>query len=98
MIHAPVTDGQRPAYFGLYPAIVTGLVDPDKLGRIQVKFPWLSIEDENEVRSWATLLSTYADHNQGFQFLHEVDSQVIVGIEAFHPRRPYIDGACRQGK
>ena len=34
-------DGDAPRYFGVYPAIVTDIVDPDSLGRIEVKFPWL---------------------------------------------------------
>jgi uncharacterized protein involved in type VI secretion and phage assembly len=98
MIHAPVTDGQRPAYFGLYPALVTDIVDPDKIGRIEVEFPWLSVDDENDVRAWATLLSPYADKEQGFQFLPEKGSQVVVGFEAGDARRPYIVGACWNGK
>ncbi len=97
MIHAPVTDGQRPNYFGLYPALVSDLVDPDNLGRIEVEFPWLSMDDENEVRAWATLLSAYADENQGFQCLPEKGSQVVVGFEAGDPRRPYIVGSCWNG-
>ena len=35
------TDGTAPRHFGVYPAIVTDIVDPDSLGRIQLKFPWL---------------------------------------------------------
>jgi len=97
MIHAPVNDGHRPAYFGLYPALVTNIQDPDKLGRIEVKFPWLSSDGEQGVRAWATLLSPYADKNQGLQILPENDSQVVVGFEAGDPRRPYIVGSCWNG-
>jgi hypothetical protein len=32
-------DGEARRYFGVYPAIVTDIVDSDSLGRIQVKFP-----------------------------------------------------------
>jgi uncharacterized protein involved in type VI secretion and phage assembly len=87
-------DGGGPRYFGLYPAIVTDIVDPESLGRIEVKFPWLG---ESDVRAWATLLTPYADNDQGFQMLPSVDTQVVVGFEAGDPRRPYIVGACWNG-
>lgn len=90
-------DGDAPRYFGLYPAIVTDLVDPDSLGRIEVSFPWLGA-DGDTVRAWATLLSPYADDDQGFQVLPEVDTQVVVGFEAGSVRRPYIVGAAWNGR
>jgi len=98
MIHQFQIDGGGPRYFGLYPAIVTDLVDPDKLGRIEVKLPWLGEGQGAEVRAWATLVSPYADDNQGFEFLPERDTQVMVAFEAGNPRRPYILGACWNGK
>jgi uncharacterized protein involved in type VI secretion and phage assembly len=85
------------AHLGLYPAIVTDIVDPAGLGRIQVKFPWFG-GDGADVRAWATLLTPYAGDDQGFEFLPEVDTQVVVGFEAGNPRRPYIVGACWNGK
>ena len=40
---APV-DGAAPGYYGVYPAIVTDLVDTEKsIGRIEVRFPWLGV-------------------------------------------------------
>lgn len=90
------TDGGGARYFGVYPALVTDLVDPENLGRIELKFPWLGAEGEN-VRAWATLLTPYADNDQGFQMLPEVDSQVVVAFEAGSLQRPYIVGACWNG-
>lgn len=90
-------DGGTQTYYGVYPAIVTDLVDPDSLGRIQVKFPWLGTDGDADVRAWATLVSPYADNEQGFQALPEVDSQVVVAFEAGNLRRPYIVGACWNG-
>lgn len=98
MIHEFTPDGGRQLYFGLYPAIVTDVVDPDSLGRIEIKFPWLGTDGAEEVRAWATLLSPYADNDQGFQALPGVDSQVVVAFEAGNLRRPYIVGACWNGR
>ena len=72
------TDGQARRHFGVYPAIVTDIVDPDNLGRIEVKFPSLG-GDGDSVRAWATLLTPYADDNQGFLALPAVDTQVAIG-------------------
>lgn len=91
-----VPDGGQPGYFGLYPAIVTDIVDPDRLGRIEVKLPWLG-EAGDEVRAWATLLSPYAEKDQGFLAYPAVDTQVVVGFEAGNLRRPYIVGAAWNG-
>jgi uncharacterized protein involved in type VI secretion and phage assembly len=98
MINEFTPDGGRQLYFGLYPAIVTDVVDPESLGRIEVKFPWLGTEGEADVRAWATLISPYADDDQGFEALPERDSQVVVAFEAGNLRRPYIVGACWNGR
>lgn len=90
-------DGRAPAYLGVYPAIVTGIVDPDSLGRVEVSFPWLGASGE-DVRAWATLCSPYADDGQGLLVLPEVRSQVVVAFEAGNLRRPYVLGAVWNGK
>lgn len=91
-------DGAHPAYYGVYPALVTDLVDPDSLGRVQVKFPWLGTTGDQDVRAWATLCSPYADSDQGLLILPEVDSQVVVAFEAGNLRRPYVVGAVWNGR
>lgn len=91
-------DGSAPGYFGVYPAIVTDLVDPDRLGRIEVRLPWLGSDGDRDVRAWATLCSPYADDDQGLEILPEVDSQVVVAFEAGNFRRPYIIGAAWNGR
>ncbi len=90
-------DGDAPRYFGVYPAIVSDIVDPDRLGRIEVKLPWLGAAGD-DARAWATLLSPYADDDQGFQALPAVDTQVVVAFEAGVLRRPYIVGAAWNGR
>jgi uncharacterized protein involved in type VI secretion and phage assembly len=92
-----INDGAGPRWFGLYPAIVTDLLDPDRKGRIQVRFPSFG-EAGRGVRAWATLLTPYADDDQGLEILPEIDSQVVVGFEAGDPSRPYIVGSCWNGR
>lgn len=83
-------------YFGVYPAIVTDVVDPEQLGRIRVSFPWLG-DDAADVFAWATLLSSYAEDDAGFLALPSVDTQVVVAFEHGDLRRPYIVGAAWNG-
>jgi len=56
VLHTPA-DGSAPGYFGVYPAVVTKLVDPDRLGRIEVRFPWLGTTGDRDVRAWATAMA-----------------------------------------
>ncbi|MBB5019140.1 uncharacterized protein involved in type VI secretion and phage assembly [Chitinivorax tropicus] len=83
--------------FGLYPAIVKDIVDPDSLGRIQVSFPWLGDEGAS-VTAWARLVTLYADDDQGWEILPAVDTEVIVAFEAGALERPYIVGAVWNGR
>jgi uncharacterized protein involved in type VI secretion and phage assembly len=95
-IGAFIPDGSAGRHFGVFPAIVTDIVDPESLGRIQIKFPWLGA-DGDSVRAWATLLTPYADDDQGFEILPAVDTQVVVAFEAGDLRRPYILGSAWNG-
>lgn len=90
-------DGGGPRYFGVYPAIVTNIVDERHLGRVEVRFPTLGAEGGKSVRAWATLCSPYAGDDQGLEVLPEVDSQVVVGFEAGDFRRPYVLGGAWHG-
>ena len=89
----PRHDGDGPRWYGLYPARVSDLVDPDSKGRIKVRFPSLGAAGDS-VSAWATLVTPYADDDQGLMILPEVDSQVMVAFEAGDLARPYIVGAC----
>jgi uncharacterized protein involved in type VI secretion and phage assembly len=91
-------DGAGPRFFGVYPALVTKLFDdPDRMGRVEVRFPSLGTDGDQDVRAWATLCSPYADGDQGLQIMPEKGSQVVVAFEAGDFRRPYIVGAAWNG-
>lgn len=91
-------DGSAPGYFGVYPALVTDIVDTEKLGRIEVRFPTLGTDGDRDVRAWATLCTPYADKDQGLAMLPEVGSEVVVAFEAGNWRRPYIVGCAWNGQ
>jgi uncharacterized protein involved in type VI secretion and phage assembly len=94
---APPDDG-GPRYHGVYPAIVTNIVDEQNLGRVEVKFPWITADGERDVRTWARLCSPYADNEQGMQVMPAVDSEVIVAFGAGLFEWAYIVGSVWNGK
>jgi uncharacterized protein involved in type VI secretion and phage assembly len=73
--------------------IVTNNTDPDNLGRVKVKFPWLA-DDESW---WARIASPMAGKDRGFYFLPEIDDEVLVSFEHGDMSRPFILGALWNG-
>jgi uncharacterized protein involved in type VI secretion and phage assembly len=80
---------------GVTVAVVTNNQDPDKLGRVKVRFPWLSDEDESQ---WARVAAPMAGKDRGVFFLPEVDDEVLVTFEHGDIRFPYVIGALWNGK
>lgn len=89
--------GRRDAnrIFGVVVGIVTNNKDPKEMGRIKVRFPWLSDEDESQ---WARVLTPMAGNNRGFYYLPEVDDEVLVAFENGVIDFPYVLGAMWNGK
>jgi uncharacterized protein involved in type VI secretion and phage assembly len=76
--------------YGVVTAVVTNNKDPDKLGRVKLKFPWLSDSEESW---WARVAAPMAGKSYGAYFLPEVDDEVLVAFEHGDPRFPYVVGA-----
>lgn len=81
--------------YGVVIGIVTNNEDPEGLGRIKVKFPWLSDEDESD---WARVATLMAGNERGTYFLPEVEDEVLVAFEQGDVRFPYVIGALWNGK
>lgn len=87
--------GQRDLFYGVTVGLVTNNQDPDKLGRVKVKLPWLSEEHESH---WARVLTPMAGPQRGLYFLPEVDDEVLVAFEHGRVEFPYVLGALWNGK
>lgn len=74
--------------------IVTNNKDPKGWGRVKVKLPTLSQQDESH---WARVVGLGAAKNRGFYCLPEVDDEVLVGFEHGDIHRPYIIGGVWNG-
>jgi uncharacterized protein involved in type VI secretion and phage assembly len=75
--------------------VVTDNKDPDKLFRVKVKLPALSIQDST---FWIPVVSLGAGKERGWFFLPEVDDEVLVGFEHGDINRPVVLGALWNGK
>jgi len=74
--------------------IVTNNQDPNEMGRVKVKFPWLAEGTESH---WARIASPMAGQNRGMVFLPEVNDEVLVAFEHGDLNRPYVLGGLWNG-
>ena len=74
---------------GLTIGIVTNNKDPDGLGRVRVKFPALSDQEESW---WARVVTPGGGSNAGLMFMPQIDDEVLVGFEHGDLRRPFVLG------
>lgn len=79
---------------GLVPAIVTNNNDPEKLGRVKLKFPWL---DDNLESDWARTVQM-GGGSGGSLMIPEVDDEVLVGFEQGYLSRAFVLGGLYNGK
>ncbi|HEX5283582.1 MAG TPA: phage baseplate assembly protein V [Bryocella sp.] len=80
---------------GVAVGLVTNNQDPDGLGRVKVKYPWLGDDDESY---WARLVVPMAGNDRGTWFLPEVDDEVLIAFEQGSLDYPYVLGALWNGK
>jgi uncharacterized protein involved in type VI secretion and phage assembly len=88
-------DGAAARVSGVVVGVVTNNQDPEGMGRVKLKFPWLSNEDES---NWARVAAPMAGKGRGLYFLPEVEDEVLVSFEQGDVRFPYVVGALWNGK
>jgi phage protein D/phage baseplate assembly protein gpV len=83
-----------PPIYGAVVALVTNAQDPENLGRVKLKFPWLSEDFESD---WARVSYPGGGPDRGFLCVPEVDDEVLVMFERGDMRRPYVIGGLYNG-
>ena len=90
----PGDGGEAARVQGVVTGVVTNNQDPDGMGRVKVRFPWLSASDESW---WARLAVPMAAADAGTYFLPDVDDEVLVAFEHGDVRFPYVLGGLWHG-
>ena len=80
---------------GVVPALVDDVNDPDKQGRVRVKFPWLAEQYKSD---WCRVAHAGAGPDRGFMILPEVGDEVLVAFEQGEVRRPFVLGGLYNGR
>jgi uncharacterized protein involved in type VI secretion and phage assembly len=93
-----VAGGLGGRWYGVYPALVNSVKDPDGQGRVEVTLPWAPDTGSGQYKVWARLATMMAGNNRGSWFVPDVDDEVLVGFEGGDPRRPYVVGALWNGR
>lgn len=72
------------------PALVTKNEDEDKLGRVKVRFPWMSAHEES---GWIHVAAPGAGAQRGLFFVPEIDDLVLVAFAYGRIDRAYVIGS-----
>jgi uncharacterized protein involved in type VI secretion and phage assembly len=94
-LHTRSTQGLGGPWYGVYPALVTDIKDPDGQGRVRIKLPWAA--DDAGFETWARLATLMAGAQRGSWFIPDVDDEVLVAFVGGDPRHPIVIGALWNG-
>jgi uncharacterized protein involved in type VI secretion and phage assembly len=89
---------ERKRLFGVYPAVVQSIADPDQQGRIRVRLPWSPDGNGAGYEGWARLATFMAGASRGAWFIPDVGDEVLVAGEGGDLRRLYVIGALWNGQ
>jgi phage protein D/phage baseplate assembly protein gpV len=83
---------------GSAPGVVVGIVtdndDPDRLGRVKLRFPTLSAGYES---NWARVAAPGNGASRGTVWIPEVNDEVLVAFEGGDRQRPFVVGGLWNG-
>jgi phage protein D/phage baseplate assembly protein gpV len=80
---------------GVVPALVDDVDDPDRNGRVRLRFPWMA---EKYTSDWCRVAHVGAGADRGFFILPEVNDEVLVAFDQGEVRRPFVLGGLYNGQ
>lgn len=92
-----VPHGLGGRWYGVFPALVTDIKDPDGQGRVKISLPWSPDTNGSRYEAWARLATMMSGNNRGSWFVPDVNDEVLVAFEAGDTRRPYVVGCLWNG-
>jgi uncharacterized protein involved in type VI secretion and phage assembly len=98
----PIVDARIPAglggrWYGVFPALVSDINDPDGQGRVKVTLPWTPDTGSSRYEAWARVATLMGGNNRGSWFIPDVKDEVLVTFEGGDARRPYVIGGLWNG-
>ena len=97
IVDARVARGLGGRWYGVYPALVSDIKDPDGQGRVKVTLPWSPDTGAARYEAWARLATLMGGNNRGSWFVPDLNDEVLVTFEGGDPRRPYVIGGLWNG-
>jgi phage baseplate assembly protein V len=91
----PTSNSNTQRIYGVVIGLVTNNQDSEGLGRVKLKFPWISDQEES---NWARVAAPMAGNDRGFYFLPEVGDEVLVAFEQGDINHPFVVGALWNGQ
>jgi phage baseplate assembly protein gpV len=85
---------KRQIYTSVVIGVCTNNKDPEGLGRIKVKFPWLEASEESH---WARVCQFMTGGGRGMWIIPEVNDEVLVAFEHGDVHFPYVLGSLWNG-
>jgi uncharacterized protein involved in type VI secretion and phage assembly len=85
-------------WYGVFPAVVNDIKDPDGQGRVKVTLPWSPDTSGGSYEAWARLATLMGGNNRGSWFIPDTNDEVLVAFEGGDPRRPYVIGGLWNGR
>jgi uncharacterized protein involved in type VI secretion and phage assembly len=92
-----VPQGLGGRWFGVYPALVSDIQDPESTGRVKVTLPWSPDSDGQRYEAWARVATLMGGSQRGSWFIPDVNDEVLVVFEGGDVRRPYVIGGLWNG-
>ncbi|MFN5621704.1 MAG: type VI secretion system Vgr family protein [Flavobacteriales bacterium] len=90
----PFTDTARVPQVANQRAVVADNRDPNKLGRVKVRFPWQS---DGGTTNWIRIQTAHAGDMYGHYWVPEIGDEVRVGFSGSNPSHPFVLGSFMNG-
>lgn len=101
-VHAQLADSRLPAglggrFYGVVPALVSDIKDPNNQGRVKIKLPSVPDTGGAVYEVWARLSTMMAGADRGSWFVPDVGDEVLVAFLLGDPAQPFVVGALWNG-
>jgi uncharacterized protein involved in type VI secretion and phage assembly len=98
VVDARLSTGLGGRWYGVFPASVTDIKDPDGMGRVKITLPWSADTGGGRYEVWARIATLMGGKNCGTWMIPDVGTEVLVSFEGGDGRRPYVHGCLFNGK